>query len=343
MKSTTLLGSLFFSFAALVFAAPADPPIPTYFNLDFSQVGWSLEAGGTTGGLGGPVITVTTCDELLAAVLPDTPKIVYVKGQITMTARAIVGNNTSLIGVGSDAELIGWGLWIVHKENVIVRNLGIHHCIAPNDSITAKYSHHLWFDHNEFWSERSHGVDYYDGLVDVTRGCDYVTVSWNYFHSHWKTSLVGGDPTQRAEEEGKYHITFHHNYWRDLSTRTPALRFSDAHIFNNYYEDITAQGIHSRNFAQVIIEGNVFCNVTEPISTYGMVIPADSPNTSPLGDFEPDGFANVRENDFGGGKINITQVGDLTKPDYKYRHIYDPLHKVKEVVLEGCGRGKIGI
>jgi pectate lyase len=44
----------------------------------------------------------------------------------------------------------------------------------------------------------------------------------------------------------------------------------------------------------VLVEGNVFRNVTEPISTYGKVIPADSPNTSPDGDYEPDGFANIR-------------------------------------------------
>jgi hypothetical protein len=54
------------------------------------------------------------------------------------------------------------------------------------------------------------------------------------------------------------------------------------------------QGIHPRSFAQVIIEGNVFYNATEPISTYGKVIPADSPNYSPDGDYEPDGLANVR-------------------------------------------------
>jgi pectate lyase len=74
----------------------------------------------------------------------------------------------------------------------------------------------------------------------VTKGSDFVTISWNYFHTHWKTSLVGGDPEAAATESDKYHITYHNNYWRDLSTRTPALRFSTAHVFNNFYEDISA-------------------------------------------------------------------------------------------------------
>jgi pectate lyase len=210
-----------------------------------------------------------------------------------MSKRAKVGNNTSILGLGPNATIDGFGLQIDHASNIIVRNLGIHHVI-DTDAISATYSNNIWIDHNEFWSERSQGFDYYDGLVDVTKGSDFVTVSWNYFHTHWKTSLVGGDPEAAATESGKYHITYHHNYWRDLSTRTPALRFSTAHVFNNYYQDISAQGIHSRSGAQVIIEGNVFQNVTEPISTYGKVIPADSPNTSPDGDYEPDGYANVR-------------------------------------------------
>lgn len=73
-----------------------------------------------------------------------------------------------------------------------------------------------------------------------------------------------------------------------------ALRFSTAHVFNNFYENVGAQGIHPRSFAQVLIEGNVFRNVSEPISTYGKVIPEDSPNSGPDGDYEPDGFANAR-------------------------------------------------
>lgn len=74
----------------------------------------------------------------------------------------------------------------------------------------------------------------------------------------------------------------------------PALRFSTAHLFNNYYKDVFAQAVHTRSGAQALVEYNVFRNVTEAISTYGKVIPQDSPNTSPDGDYEPDGFANER-------------------------------------------------
>ena len=60
------------------------------------------------------------------------------------------------------------------------------------------------------------------------------------------------------------------------------------------YEDFLYQAIHSRSDNQVLVEANVFRgNTREALSTYGLVIPEDSPNTSPEGDFEIDGFANL--------------------------------------------------
>ncbi len=131
-------------------------------------------------------------------------------------------------------------------------------------------------------------------VLSITKGSDHATISWNYFHTHWKASLVGGDDKAMATEGTKYHVTYHHNYWRDLSTRTPAIRFGQAHVFNNLFQNISAQGVHPRSYAQVLVEGNKFQHVKEPISTYGLVLPADSPNTSPLGDYEIDGFAVER-------------------------------------------------
>jgi pectate lyase len=115
----------------------------------------------------------------------------------------------------------------------------------------------------------------------------------------------------------------------------------------------------------VLVEGNVFRgNTSEALSTYGLVIPMDSPNTSPDGDYELDGFANlgasksssfesgergeealrhvltkVVENDWGPAKINITQVGNFTKAPYGYS--LTPLEQVQQVVLAGAGLGKI--
>lgn len=83
---------------------------------------------------------------------------------LTASARPLVGNNTSLLGVGSTAVLNGGGLRLDHASNVIIRNLGINHVVG-DDSITVTFSNNVWIDHCELWSDRTHGVDFYDGQV----------------------------------------------------------------------------------------------------------------------------------------------------------------------------------
>jgi len=169
---------------------------------------------------------------------------------------------------------------------------------------------------------------------------DFVTVSYNKFHDHYKSSLVGHDCGNSAEDSGKFHLSIHHNYWSNVHTRTPALRFTHAHIFNNYYSSVISQGIHSRCDAQVLVEGNVFENSPVPLTTYGFVIPDDSPNTSPDGDPEKDGYANLGSaNDWGTGKINLTQTGTFTSVPYTYT--LTALSSVKSTVTAGAGVGKI--
>lgn len=125
-------------------------------------------------------------------------------------------------------------------------------------------------------------------------------MSWNYLHDHWKSSLVGNDATFRDLDSGHLHVTYHHNHWRNSGTRGPAGRFGHQHVYNNLYEDFRYQAIHSRSDNQVLVEGNVFRGdlMGEALSTYGLVIPMDSPNTCECGDEELDGFANLGAGEF---------------------------------------------
>jgi pectate lyase len=52
----------------------------------------------TTGGSGASVTTVTTLDELTAAVEGDEAKIILIDGTISGTAVVKVGSNTSVLG-----------------------------------------------------------------------------------------------------------------------------------------------------------------------------------------------------------------------------------------------------
>jgi pectate lyase len=208
-----------------------------------------------------------------------------------------------------------------------------------NDGITVQNSTRVWIDHNEFESDLLGGPDKYDGQCDIVRASDWITVSWNYFHDHWKSSLVGNSDTLRDVDTGHLHVTYQyvyhsdplplyplpislppssihaplsispantrpantpsHNHWRNSGTRGPAGRFGHQHIYNNLYEDYHYQAIHSRSDNQVLVEGNMFRgNTSEALSTYGLVIPNDSPNTSPEGDPELDGFANLGASEY---------------------------------------------
>ncbi|KAJ9640940.1 hypothetical protein H2201_002173 [Coniosporium apollinis] len=350
-----------FSLALVVAGAPAEK-IPDKKD-GFELVGYAKEnpLGETTGGKGGATTTVSDVAAFATAVAGNEPRVVYVKGDFTLPSRLRPGSNKSIIGVGSGASITGSGITVQNADNVIIQNIKISF-ILDNDCITLQNSTRVWVDHCEFTSDINHGPDYYvslyiptekeerivvliygakDGQLDIVRASDWITVSWNYFHDHWKSSLVGNSDALRDVDTGHLHVTYHHNYWRNEGTRGPAGRFGHQHVFNNLYEDFLYQAMHSRSDNQMLVEGNVFRgNSSEALSTYGLVVPADSPNTSPEGDYELDGFANLgARNDWGPATINITQVGNFTEVPYKYR--LTPLKHVQEVVKAGAGLGKV--
>jgi hypothetical protein len=182
----------------------------------FDLVGYAKDnpVGKTTGGDKGEVVTVTDAAGLIAAVAGTTPRTIYVEGRIDLPSRLRPGSNKSILGVGNNAEIRQSGITIINATNVIVRNLAIRF-IVGNDGMTIQNSTRIWIDHNEFESEFSEeiGPDYYDGQLDTVRGSDWITVSWNYFHDHWKTNLIGNSDALRAVDFGKLHLTYHHNYW----------------------------------------------------------------------------------------------------------------------------------
>ena len=277
----------------LAFSASATPS-----GSDFSLVGFARDnpLGPTTGGAGkgSKVITVSTVPDFLKAINGSEPTVIYARGTFNFTSRPQIGSNKSLIGAGKGAEIVGAGLNIYNKTNIIIRNFALR--AIPDDSITIRNSTRVWIDHNEFTTGNfpALGPDTFDGQCDVIRASDWITISWNYFHDHWKSSLVGNSDALRDVDQGHLHVTYHHNFWRNEGTRGPAGRFGHQHIYNNLYEDFLYQAIHSRSDNQMLVEGNVFIgNTRTALTTYGLVIPEDSPNTSPDGDFEIDGYANL--------------------------------------------------
>lgn len=273
-------------------AAPADP-----------LVGYGA---GTTGGAGGSTVTVSSLSALSSAVSGSTARIVKISGTISGSGDVIVGSNKTILGIGSSSVLSGLGLDMKGVSNVIIRNLTIHNVTASSgtgDAIHIEKSTHLWIDHNNLYSDLSHGKDYYDGLLDITHAGDYITVSWNRFHDHYKVSLVGHSDSNGSEDTGHLHVTYHHNWFYNVNSRLPSIRFGSAHIYNNYFQNVGDSAVHSRENAQVFVQNNVFRSVGTALTT--------------TGDSAVDGYAHAAGNDYGGATVTITRSSSFT-PSYSY-------------------------
>jgi pectate lyase len=294
-------------------AAPADP-----------LVGYGA---GTTGGAGGSTVTVSTLSALTSAVSGSTAKTVKISGTISGSGDVKVGSNKTILGIGSSSILNGLGLDLKGVTNVIIRNLTIRYVTASSgtgDNIHIENSTKIWVDHNDLYSDRTHGKDYYDGLLDITHAGDYITVSWNRLHDHYKVSLVGHSDSNGAQDTGHLHVTFAHNWFYNDGSRLPSLRFGTAHVYNNYFQNVTLDAVHSRENAQVLVQNNVFRNVATAITT--------------TGDSKVDGYANASGNDYGGATVTITKTGSFTNPPYSFT-----LDATSSVISEVTAYSGVGI
>ena len=247
-------------------------------QVDLSLVGWAAEAGGTTGGKGGSVVTVRDGAALAQALKDkakqDAPLTLLVEGTITAASAGVSKfdvkdvRNVSILGAGQGAVLDGIGIKIVRSSNVVVRNLKISNvATGDKDAISIEGpADHIWIDHCELHAELD-GVDkdHYDGLLDVKGESEYITYSWNYLHDSWKTSLVGSSESDTFDRK----LTMHHNHYERCNSRMPLFRGGQGHLFNNFYDDVRDTGINSRIGACLRIENNFFQRTKNPwVSAY---------------------------------------------------------------------------
>lgn len=171
-----------------------------------------------------------------------------------------VASNKTLIGLGAGSRVRGASFNVNGVQNVIFRNLMIDEInpalVEAGDAISVNSSSHVWIDHVSF-SRIS------DGYVDI-RDSANVTLSWNRFYGynsdvcanqHWYTALV--DDSQ---------VTIHHNFWDTAAGRNPKIVGSSAraHLYNNYWKDITYFSIGVDDSAQALVENNYFENSARP-------------------------------------------------------------------------------
>ncbi|KAG8915271.1 hypothetical protein FRC02_004588, partial [Tulasnella sp. 418] len=121
----------------------------------------------------------------------------------------------------------------------------------------------IWIDQCDLSSDLDHDPDYYECLLDITHGVQYVSITNTRFHDHWKASLVG-DSDSNGSEDVVFTVTYAYNYWYNINSGMPSFRFGKGHIFNSYFKD-SVDGIYTRVGAVLRVENNVFYNVVTPI------------------------------------------------------------------------------
>jgi pectate lyase/pectin methylesterase-like acyl-CoA thioesterase len=234
--------------------------------------GFAALAGGTTGGAGGKVVTVRTQQDLTTYAAAPDPYIIRIAGSIDVApfgSDIIVASNKTLIGVGTTGEIVHGELHLnPGTHNVIIRNLTIRDSYVEGDwdgktqdfdAIQMDTVHHVWIDHNTL-------THMGDGLLDIRKDSDYITVSWNVFKNHNKAFGLGWTDNVTT------NITVHHNWFTGIKQRSPSIdNAARAHLYNNYlsaqYRDedpVWTYGNWSRGRTKMVIENSYYDGVRNP-------------------------------------------------------------------------------
>ena len=288
-------------------------------------IGFASLANGTIGGKGGPRVLASTPAELRDYAARAEALEIYVASTLELTEVVPVASNKSLIGVGSRGVLSGAGLLLDKSVNVIIRNLTI--ARAAEDAIELRTASRVWIDHCELYSDIDDPDDQFDGLIDVNRASDFITVSWTYLHDHDDVSLVGHSEENAEQDRGHLTVSFHHNWFQRTVSANPRVRFGRVHLFNNLFQQIDDHAVISESEARVLVEANVF----EAVAT-----PATSNHVDPV-----DGSLTFTRNSVAadcGKNGPLTPVTDWT-PEYAYSS--DDPGAVRALVTKCAGVGNI--
>ncbi|MET8331535.1 pectate lyase [Streptomyces sp. NPDC005181] len=256
-----------------------------------SATGYATQNGGTTGGAGGQTVRATTGTAIHAALCgragSSTPITIEVEGAINHgntskvsgdscnTADGVIElkqiSNVTLIGIGSGAVFDQLGIHIRESSNIIIQNVTVRN-VKKSGSPTSNGGdaigmesdvRNVWVDHTTL--EASGGEsEGFDGLFDMKDNTQYVTLSYSILRNSGRGGLVGSSETELSNG----FITYHHNLYENIDSRTPLLRGGIAHIYNNYYVKLNESGINSRAGARAKVDNNYFKDSKDVLGTF---------------------------------------------------------------------------
>jgi pectate lyase len=253
--------------------------------------GFATQNGGTTGGQGGTTVRATTGTAIHAALCgrasSSTPIVIEVQGTINHgnttkvsgdscnTAAGVIElkqiSNVTIVGVGSGAVFDQLGIHIRDSSNIIIQNVTVKN-VKKSGSPTSNGGdaigmestvRNVWVDHVSL--EASGGEsEGFDGLFDLKDNVQYVTLSYSTLRNSGRGGLIGSSESDRSNG----FVTFHHNLYENLDSRTPLLRGGIAHIYNNSYVNLIESGINSRAGARAKVDNNYFRNSKDVLGTF---------------------------------------------------------------------------
>ncbi|BBH67713.1 pectate lyase [Actinoplanes sp. OR16] len=256
-----------------------------------SATGFAAANGGTTGGGSGTTVRASTGTAIHTALCnrasASTPITIEVEGTITVgntakvsgdscnTAAGVIElkeiSNVTLIGVGGGATFDQIGIHIRDSSNIIIQNVTVKN-VKKSGSPTSNGGdaigmestvRNVWVDHVTL--EASGGEsEGFDGLFDMKNDVEYVTLSYSILRNSGRGGLIGSSET----DTGSGNITFHHNKYENIDSRTPLLRGGVAHIYNNHYFSLNESGINSRAGAKARVDSNYFEDSKDVLGTF---------------------------------------------------------------------------
>jgi pectate lyase len=321
-----------------------------------SATGFASSNGGTTGGAGGPTVRATTGTEVHAALCSrpssSTPVVIEVEGTITHaetrkvsgpscnTADGVIElkqiSNVTLVGVGSGAVFDQVGIHLREASNIIIQNVTVRNVKKSGTPISnggdaigmESNVRNVWVDHVTL--EASGGEsEGFDGLFDMKDNTQYVTLSYSILRNSGRGGLIGSSETDLTNG----YVTFHHNRYENIDSRTPLLRGGVAHAYNNHYVQLNESGINSRAGARVKVENNYFKDSKDVLGTF---------YTDQAGYWQVAGnvFDNVRwsarSSTYNPAGPNPTSTTSVSIP---YAYTLDPASCVPDVVSRTAGAG----
>ena len=302
-------------------SATADGPVWSPLATGFASVPTDELPLGAVGGLGGPVIDVTTAEELADALQHDGPAVALVHGSIHVPFGSMldVSSSTSVLGVGRGAEIVGGGLRLLEVSDVVIRNLTFRDSFIAadwdgkseendNDGIRVDTSDHVWIDHCEF-------ARLGDGQVDVRKDSTNVTVSWCMLRDHNKTLGVGWT------DEVVTTLTLHHLWFSNTHQRNGSIdNVALCHVYNCLLDGVSSYGMASRGASQLLIEHSVFASVRNAI-----------------GASDPDSRVAQNGNVDDGSWGFWEDTGIDADPADHYRYTLDPVDEVRPLLHRHAG------